>query len=95
MEKKLKNLIIKKQKFYNIGISNSDIGTKYGTIEIFSDGIGHIIFKWENSNDFSAFLLSKHVKHHLPMSFDENTICEEINNGVFSFDGGNDWKIIL
>ena len=72
---------------------NSDIGTKYGTIEIFSDGIGHIIFKWENSNDFSAFLLSKHVKHHLPMSFDENTICEEINNGVFSFDGGNDWKL--
>ena len=31
MEKKLKNLITKKQKFYNIGISNSDIGTKYGT----------------------------------------------------------------
>lgn len=95
MSKKLKNLIKKNKRFYDVGISNSNVGTKYGRIEIFSDGIGHIIFKWENSNDFSAFLLSKHVKHHLPMSFDENTICEEINKGVFSFDGENDWEIIL
>ena len=94
MEKTLKNLITKKQKYYYVYIEKPDVGAKSEKVEIFNDGRGHIIFNWEKSTEFIGFSIRE--KSKLPaMSFSELTPCREENQGLYCFDGGDGWKIMI
>lgn len=94
MEKKLKELIKKRKKYYYVGIEKPDVGTKHEKVEVFNDGRGYIIFNWEKSTEFIAFSIRK--KAELPaMSFSELTPCREKNPDIYCFDGGDGWKITI